>query len=612
VAGRLPIMGAICGTTSETGKRLVAEMLERLGHRGRQGRSHGPDRGPWLGVRAPIDEVEQLPAAVSEDGRVHCVLDGRLFATEEVVGRLMARGVELSVSGPARDAAIVANLFMLDGPAALDQLDGAFAIALATPDRLVLVRDPLGEKPLYYAPAIAGACLFASEIKALLVHPELRVEPNADALHRLLVFSFIPGAATMFTGVEELQPGHWLEVPLDREGTHPEQRPYWRLTERIGDEPEEHWVERVAQAVRRAVAKRAPATGKVMSFLSGGVDSSAVVALLAERGLEPICYSVGFGRGLLNELAYARMVTERVGAEARVLTVTPDSFIDLLPTIIWSLDDPLCDCITVPNFLLAREASRETSLIFNGEGGDPLLGGPKNKFMILGEWYGFLGHYDRARAYLASYHKFYEHLGQLYTDDFAVRTGGSEPLEAIVRPFLDDERMQSFLNRMMHINTRLKGGQNILVKVDKMLGAHGVEAASPLFDRELAELCFAVPPQFKRRDDIEKYVFKKAVEPLLPRPVVYRKKAGMGVPLSHWFKKTRLRDYAHDLLLGPRAAARGYFRPEFVQKLLSGVRIPRSLGADRSGELLWMLLAVELWHRVFVEGEGPPDHGGSD
>ena len=608
-------MGAICGATGAPNDQVLEAMLGLLRHRGRAAQVSSSPRGPQLGVRANAEAQASLPAAASEDGRVRCVIDGRLFASDDLRDQLTGRGVGLSAQGLAQDAELVANLFMLDGVVAFEQLDGAFALALATPDRLLLVRDALGEKPLYYAPSLDGAVVFASEIKALFAHPAFVVEPNVDALHRLLVFSFIPGPQTMFRGVCELQPGHWVQIDLSAPEREPVQRPHWHLTEQVGDQPASHWVEQVAEAARLAVAKRVPAEGKTIAFLSGGIDSSAVVALLAERGLQPICYSVGFGKGLLNELAYARMVTEHLEVEQRVLTVTPSLFIDLLPTIIWSLDDPLCDCITVPNFLLAKEAAREAPLVFNGEGGDPLFGGPKNKFMILGEWYRFLGDYDRAQAYLASYHKFYDLLGQLYTDDFATRTGGSEPLEAIVRPYLEDESMGSFLNRLMHMNVKLKGGQNILVKVDKMLGAHGVEAASPLFDRHLAELSFAVPPQFKRRGDVEKYVFKQAVEPLLPRPVVYRKKAGMGVPLSHWFKKTELRDYAHDLLLAPRALARGYFRPEFVKVLLSGVRIPRSLGADRSGELLWMLLAVELWHRVFAEGERPSvaaDSGASE
>jgi asparagine synthase (glutamine-hydrolysing) len=165
--------------------------------------------------------------------------------------------------------------------------------------------------------------------------------------------------------------------------------------------------------------------------------------------------------------------------------------------------------------------------------------------------------------------------------------------------------MKHFLNRLMRVNIKLKGGQNILVKVDKMLSANGIRAASPLFDRALTEFTFAIPPTFKRRGDIEKYVFKKAMEDALPRAVVYRKKAGMGVPLNHWFKVTRLRDVAMDLLGSTRARTRGYFQPKFVADLLGGKGPANNIGQNRSGELLWMLLAVELWHRVYVDGERP-------
>jgi len=252
--------------------------------------------------------------------------------------------------------------------------------------------------------------------------------------------------------------------------------------------------------------------------------------------------------------------------------------------------------------MLAREAARDVSAVFNGEGGDSLFGGRKNKFLILGEWYAFLGGYDRARAYLASYGTYYEHLEELCTPDLLARTGGSRPLEDFVRPYLVDARIVNLLNRLMRVNIKLEGGQNILVKVDKIFSAHGVEAVSPLFDKDLAELSFMVPPQYKRRGDVEKYVFKEAVDGLLPRPVIYRKKAAMGVPLNHWFRKTSLREYSFDLLTSQRAASRGYFRRPFVERLLRGDGPPNTIGKDQSGELLCMLVMIELWHQVFVDG----------
>ena len=596
-------MSAICGFAGPASPDLVGAMLARLRHRGAAGPIMRLDtRGAMGACAVPLREPSA--AATSADSSVHCVLDGQLFGSTELANDLARRGVALSGAHPPGDAELLANLYMLEGEACFERLDGRFAAALATEQRLVLVRDPLGEKPLYYAADVAGTLLFASEAKAFLACPAFRVEPDLDSLVKLLVCSFVPGSGTMFRGVHQLGPGSLLRVDFDRPSGSAEMRRYFELREHTEDLPEAECVERVLHAVRRAVHKRLPADGKVAAFLSGGIDSSAVVALLAEQGVRPVCLSVAFGQDPSEDLGYARTVAQHCGLEHHVLQIEPEDFLPELPSIIYALDDPLCDCIVVPNYLLAREAARTAPVVFNGEGGDPLFGGPKNKFMILGEWYGFLGGYDRARAYLASYHKFYDHLGELLTPELAARTGGSVALEQMVRPFLQDEGMRSFLNRLMHVNIRLKGGQNILVKVEKMVGAHGVVAASPLFDRELTELSFVVPPALKRRGDVEKYVFKRAVEPLLPKTVVYRKKTGMGVPLSDWFRSSVLREYATDLLLSPCALGRGYFRPEFVRALLQGEGVPGAIGHNRSGELLWMLLAIELWHRVYVDRAG--------
>ena len=605
-------MGAICGFVGVGSPGLCDAMLERLRHRGTARASVPLLAGGALGVcarpaAAGAEGSERALVGVgsSADGAVRCVVDGRLFAAHELGAALERRGLARPAGGRWSDAELLANLLMLDGERALDQVDGAFVAALSSGAELWLLRDALGEKPLYYAPDVAGALLFASEVKAFLAHPALRVEPDLASLHKLLVFSFVPGEGTLFRGVRQLEPGRLLHVAGQPPGHTLRQRSTFELRERLGPPQDEaSSVARVAEVARAAVRKRLPADGSVAAFLSGGIDSSAVVALLAELGAKPLCFSVAFGQGPSDDLGYARMVAEHCGLEHRVIPVEPESFLGELETIIYGLDDPLCDCIVVPNYLLAREAAAHATVVFNGEGGDPLFGGPKNKFMILAEWYRFLEGHDPARIYLASYHKLYEHLGDLLTPELAAAGGGSEALEAVVRPYLDDARMPSFLNRLMHMNVKLKGGQNILVKVDKMLSAHGVEAASPLFDRALTETAFAVPPQLKRRGDVEKYVFKRAVEGLLPRAVVYRKKLGMGVPLNHWFRKTVLRDYAHDLLLSERARARGYFRHDVVQQLLRGQELPGAIGQDRSGEHLWMLLAIEIWHRVYVDAGG--------
>jgi asparagine synthase (glutamine-hydrolysing) len=608
-------MGAICGYIGSGDGALLRAAMLRLRHRApvptgehvgeRIGLAQGSFAPPSSAGPAPAEARLPGPAGVatSADGAVRCVLDGALVNRRDLREDLERRGVHLQAG---TDAEIAANLFRLDGERAFARLDGALALAFDAGGTLYLVRDALGEKPLYYTsvPTPPGqTLLFASETKAFLAHPAFTVRPNLRALHRLLIFSFIPGEESMFEGVSELRPGYFLRQTPDGVVST---TCYWDVTEDIQEADEESLVAALRSRVRTAVEQRVQGRTHVGAFLSGGIDSSAVVAVLRDLGVRVTAFSAGFGHGQPNELKYARMVAEHTRAEHRTIHVEPDQFLDLLPSIMYNLDDPLCDCITVPNYILAREAAREVSVVFNGEGGDPLFGGPKNKFLILNEWYGPFGQHDRARAYLASYHKLYDHLGALCTPEFLARTGGNGPIEDEVRPFLEDVDLGHFLNRLMRVNVKLKGGQNILVKVDKMLSANGVEAASPLFDRTLTELSFTIPPRWKRKGDVEKYVFKKAVESLLPHSVTYRKKVGMGVPLNHWFESTSLRGYAMDILNSKRATERGYFQPSFTEALFSGKGPPFSYGQDRSGEFLWMLLAIELWHRVFVDGEGQP------
>lgn len=584
-------MGAIAGFLGEGDARALDKMTALMRHRGKA--------SAWVVPNvAAIAHVAPVPHVASHGGKADatvCVFDGSLYNAAALAERFC---------GDAKNPAdVVARGFRKLGPKVFSLLDGPFVVAVHAAGELHLARDPLGEKPLYYT-SVRGGFLFASEIKAFVDDRRFVARPSMLSLSKLLVFSFIPGTDSAFEGVCELPPGQRLVVGDDHE---PKSTTYWDLAETTKTHDEARCVREIRELTRAAVDKRLEGRSKVGAFLSGGIDSSAVVAVLAEKGVEVTAFSAGFGHGQPNELMYARLVAQHCGplVTHQVIDVEPDQFLDLLPQIMWQLDDPLCDCITVPNYILAREASKQVDLVFNGEGGDPLFGGPKNKFLILGEWYAFLGGYDRARAYLSSYHKFFDYLGALCTPEMLAHTGGQKALEDWIRPWLENADIKHFLNRLMHVNIKLKGGQNILVKVDKMLGANGVRAASPLFDQALTELSFAIPPNLKRKGDVEKYVFKKAMEDSLPRAVVYRKKAGMGVPLNFWFKVTALREYTMDLLTSQRCKDRGYFEPKFVDNLIAGKGGESSVGQNRSGELLWMLLAIELWHRVYIDGERP-------
>ena len=578
---------------------LLQSMQRFLAHRSLAWMHH--QERDVCGLAQGFDDRRVVSPGVawSESGRICCVMDGYLLNHQQLRKRLRGLGVQGALN---RDALIVANLYAHLGEDAWTELDGAFAIALRDQERFFLVRDALGEKPVYYAPDVKGRLLFASEVKSFLADPHFDCSPVLTALYQLMVFSFVPGEETVFQGARELPPGSFLTCGRDGQiRLHK----YWSIRENIDTSfSEEEFVEQTRQTLFSAVSNRvASSTGRIGALLSGGVDSSAVVAVLNELGVDLSVYSLGFGPGHVNELDYAQMVARHRNIQTNVVEFRPDMFVENLSKVVWHLDDPLCDCITVPNFILSQQAAADVDVLFNGEGGDPVFGGPKNKFLILGELYSFLGGYDRLKSYLTSYHKAYVHLEELFTADFLHAVPGPESLEKLVHPYLNNPQMTEFLNRMFHINICLKGGHNILIKVDKMFSANGVQPCSPLFDRQLTELAFRIPCQLKRRGDIEKYVFKKAVENLLPEPVVYRRKTGMGVPLNHWFRSGPLREHALELLSRDRLLDRGYFCPDFVQSLFTGELPAKMYGRNRTGEILWMLLAVEQWHRIFVDGE---------
>ena len=594
-------MGSIWGFHGEGDTDLIGAMQRPMGKRA-EVKEFRVAAGSWGLAAGSTQENSKRGCPgihVSDCEAIRCVFDGYLINREEVDGILMTLGSDPT---PREDAARVAELYRHRGTDSFAMLDGAFALAVQQGDTLVIARDALGEKPLYFAPDIPGTFLFASEVKSFLGHPGFDCSPSLHSLYQLMVFSFVPGKGTAFTHAQEVPPAHFLVKQGSRA---PVLHEYWKIEERIDRAAsEEEHVERIRSAFVDAVKYRLPdgPEGRVGALLSGGVDSSAVVAILDELGVDFETWSLGFGPEHLSELHYAQMVAEHRKVPMNIVEVGPSVFVEHLEEVVWHLDDPLCDCITVPNFILAATAGRNVDVLYNGEGGDPLFGGPKNKFMILGEWYRFLGGYDRVKSYLGSYHKAYDHLEELFTPAFLSEVEGPQSLEDTVVPYLNDPAMTEFLNRMFHINIKLKGGHNILIKVDKMFSANGVQPRSPLFDKRLTEASFTVPCEFKRRGDVEKYVLKKAVESMLPEHVVYRRKAGMGVPLNHWFRTGDLREHSMDMLSRERLIDRGYFQPDFVEALFTGSLPHRTFGRNRTGEILWMLLAVEQWHRLFVDG----------
>lgn len=596
-------MGCLFGYAGLPDDSLLPKMASRLNHRCGLG---------WERARLQVnDELVMeighgIPpwsaaARVCHDPRRHLALgySGVIF-----------RGPGGLADEPSKDADAETILSALGRypKAGLPSLEGAFVAAVAEEGGLSLVRDPSGVKVLYWTRQ-KDRLLFASEIKALFADPSVPRRMRLGALPEYLTFSFVPGERTMFEGIRELQPGTILryrdqEARLHRHFTFEDHE--WRGDQEVNPAD---FARRVREDLERSVAEcceLSPSPPAV--FVSGGIDSSAVLALTAERfpGAPIRTFSVHFGSRYANENEYVAMMVDRYRTNHSWLEIRPSRFVKRMRDIIWKLDDPIGDPITVPNFLMAEAASRVAGIVLNGEGGDPCFGGPKNLPMMLADVYGPLPGDPpegwRERNYLLSYRKCFEDLEQMLAPDVFRETGGETPLLAVIAPFLEAASPAGFLNRLMAINILRKGANLILVKVDKMTSANGILALPPLFSKRIIQTAMACPPRLKLNGNIEKAILKQAVGDILPEPIVHRPKSGMMVPVRFWFQK-ELRRYARRMLSKRRLKRIGFFNVDYIQKLLRYDKT--EIRSQRHGLKLWMLITFLLWHEQMVEGNIP-------
>ena len=521
-----------------------------------------------------------------------------------------ALGVDAQIlAGPEGAADLVADwdccsladkrlLSLSDWQAAIDagqlgEVQGAFAIAWRTSDsKLTLARDAIGERTLYYAQTIGGL-IFASSIRALLATGLVARTLSLPAVAAYLSYAYLPGRETLVDDVYELLPGELLEYHRG-EITR---RHFWA----VPDQPRQPASEadlrdQLRRRLFEAVRTRLTAGEPVGASLSGGLDSSLVVALACKLHAEPVhTYSVSFGAGYANELPYSSLVAEHCRTRHRVVELSPAAVLRHLDETIGLLSDPIGDPLTVPNALLFRAAAADVGVLLNGEGGDPCFGGPKNLPMLLGELYGTGGQQDqpyaRAQNYLRAHLKCFDDLPHMLADE-AIAALAASPLEEQVVGRFAQASSPAFVGKLQALNVTLKGGHHILPKVDALSMPFGVAARAPLFDRRVVELSFAIPPQLKLRGSVEKYLLKEVARELLPTTIVDRPKSGMLVPVESWFQGP-LASAARERILDG-LAPRGLFRQEYLERMLDG-----RLGGlrPRHGVKIWLLVTLEAWLR---------------
>ena len=562
----------------------------------------------FIGVFDPTGAPDLPLGRSAERWRSACAVFGGAPVWQDSTGEITVSGEVVLDNAPElrqalgmpcdEDGRLLAEAFRRFGNRVGCAARGMFAVAIhdACSNTVHLLRDGVGARTMYWSEH-QGTFWFATQLAKLATTP-LRREISAAAVRDYLVFSYVPGVQTMWRDVQELRPGTLLSLPAKVS------EQYWEPREdRRGESLsiEEH-AAGIRDILEESVARAMPSGGEPVGvFLSGGLDSSLITALVARHATGPVhTYSVHFGPEYANELEFSDAVAKHCGTQHHVLEVNPRDVIANLAETMAALDDPIGDPLTVPNLLLGRTAAEHCQVILNGEGGDPCFGGPKNHAMFLHRLY---GSESDEEAYLWSYRKCSSQLDHLLIKQpFHSGKATTEAPVALLQPFFSQDGMTDFLNQLMHINVRLKGADHILTKVNNLTRANGLRGHSPLFDRRLVDASFAVPTRMKLSGIEEKLVLKRAVADLLPDEVVNRPKSGMMVPVNGWVRR-ELKPYVSSTLFGrdgrfgKKRSARAwrYVEPSVVKTWLDASR------NEGQGARLWMILSLELWLQAHVQ-----------
>jgi asparagine synthase (glutamine-hydrolysing) len=506
-----------------------------------------------------------------------------------------------------------------------------FAIWDARRRRLLLARDRLGIKPLYYTEA-GGRLIFGSEIKAILQHPGVQPRLNVAGLGNFLSLKYVPAPQTMFQGIHALPPGCLLIC--DENGVRVQR--YWDLSfanRHNHDLPEETFAEQLEALLRESVKLHLVSDVPFGAFLSGGIDSSTIVALMSQFLNEPVkTYSVGFegDAEAFSELPYARLVAKKFHTDHHEVFIRPDHLISLSEKVLWHLDQPIADEAALANYMVAELASSQVKMVLTGEGGDELFAGyaryagerfsPMFQFLpgsakslalaASGRIPGlrrqklalFALCQSEEAARLVSWFPLFnsDMKDALLSEDLRQSLSGSN-VSSVFAEHLARTDATEPLHRMLYVDTKLWLPDDLLARGDKTSMAASLEARVPLLDHNLVEFAAALPQNMKLKGLTRKYLLKKVVREWLPREILQRQKKGFPMPFAIWFRK-EAREFLRDILSPATLRSRGLFSAPFVENLIT----EHEKGFADHGSLLWGLLSVELWHRLFIDSHSRP------
>lgn len=601
------------------------EMCQVIRHRGPDDQGVMVEDGVALGMRrlSIIDLSGGRQPISNESGAVTIVFNGEIYNYRDLQSKLRSRGHRFVTNS---DTETIVHSYEEYGTSCVGSLRGMFAFAIwdDREEKLFIARDRVGKKPLYYSVTRQGTFVFASELKSLLKHPEIEREINPHAIDAYFSLGYIPDPLTIFHNIEKLPPGHYLTFT---EGRLSIER-YWdfRYETNGNGHRAVDYLDELRALLDESVKLRLVSDVPLGAFLSGGIDSSTVVALMARHMDQPVkTFSIGFNEDSYNELKYARLTAERFGTDHHEFLVTPD-ICEVVDELAWHFDEPFADSSAIPTYVVSKLAREHVTVVLTGDGGDELFAGytryvterSRRRFDLvplgikrglmdpLSRWlpHGAVGRnyihnvsLNPIDRYLDSVSIFTEpNKDLLYTDDFSDLLHDRSQLSSYFNELGVNVKTTAALDSLLYIDSKTYLPGDILTKVDRASMAVSLEARVPLLDHKLIEFVTRVPADLKMVGLETKHLFKQAVADLVPSEILNRPKQGFGVPIQQWINQ-QLRDRIRDTLNDRRTLQRGYVSGKHVEVLLD----EHERGRRDHSMALWSLLMLELWHRNFVD-----------
>jgi len=625
IAGKVAVSPSAAAVDAEVVRRMTSLIV----HRGPDDDGIYIDRQAVLGHRrlSIIDLSTGKQPISNEDGTIWVVYNGEIYNFPELRKQLLAKGHVLKTH---TDTEVIVHLYEDYGEECVTHLRGMFAFALwdARKKKLLLARDRVGIKPLYYV-RTRDSLLFASEIKAFRADPSVQLELNPQAIDTFLTFLYVPGSETLFRNVRKLDPGHHLVM---EDGNVRVSR-YWDL-KFTAPESNGHFrdsVEALQELLRQTVRDHMISDVPVGVLLSGGVDSTALLSFAVHETPKRVSsFTIGFeGHDFADERPYAKLAADQFGTEHHEMTITAQDFLDFLPEYVWHMEEPVCEPPAVGLYYVTKLASAHVKVLLSGEGGDEAFAGYQNyrnmlwleRLRVVGQpWTGLAAGVFNGLGHVRGLRRLEKYSGMLklrLEDYYYGRTAGpssffnrnkaalysttfAQDVETTISPRFIKELFnrvaeQPALNKMLYVDTKTWLPDDLLIKADKISMANSLELRVPFLDHKVLEFAAGLPINYKVRRFTTKYILKEALQGRIPQPIISRKKTGFPIPVESWIT-TELSSFVQDVLMDRRTLDRGYFGKEFVEAMIKD-----SQQREKYADNIFSLVILELWHRSFVD-----------